>query len=127
MLQMLVEGKPGYKPEGKGVYRNFVRDVHMSQGRLVWKQEIDRYTGQETHVPLYMGWDDLGDAPAAVVVQRVAPMSFQVLREFYDDRMGIVDFGHWVMETMLSEFPELRWRIPAIQPGSLNTATVREG
>ena len=44
---MLVEGKPGYNPAGKGVYRNFQRDVHMSSSTSNWKQEIDLYTGKE--------------------------------------------------------------------------------
>jgi hypothetical protein len=100
MVKIMVEGEPGYKPKGKPVYRNFDKDVHMARSRLVWKQVRDSYTGEMRGVPLLCGWDFSGNFPAAVVIQRVAPMSYQVLREFYDDRMQAVDFGKWVLETL---------------------------
>jgi hypothetical protein len=105
MVQLLVEGKPGYKPEGKPVYRNYKREVHMAQGPLIWKKERDPYTGEIKGVPLLIGWDNTGDSPAAVAVQRIGPMSYQVLREFYDDRMGIIDFTKDVLEKLTTEFP----------------------
>lgn len=105
MQQMLVDGRPGYRPEGKGVYRNYNRDVHMASGELVWMQVPDPVNGGTKGAPLIMGWDNSGDAPASVVVQRVAPMQFQVLREFYDDRMGIVDFTADVIAKLQIEFP----------------------
>jgi hypothetical protein len=105
MVALLVEGKPGYKPEGKPVYRNYNREVHMSKAPLIWKQMRDSYTGELRGVPLLVGWDNTGDAPAAVVCQKVGPMSYQVLKEFHDDRMGIIDFTKHVLETLQTEYP----------------------
>jgi hypothetical protein len=105
MLQMLVEGKPGYKPAGKGVYRNFNRDVHMSSVPLIWFQEIDPYTGRERGTKLFAGWDNTGTSPACIVGQVVGPFRLQILREFYDDRMGIVDFTNHVMSSLEIQFP----------------------
>jgi hypothetical protein len=104
MIAILVDGEPGYKPRGKPVYRNFDKSVHMAKERLIWKQVRDQYTGDMKGVPLLCGWDFSGNFPAAVVTQRVAPMSYQVLREFYDDRMQAIDFAKWVLETLNMEY-----------------------
>ncbi len=105
MQQMLADGKPGYRPEGKGVYRNYKREIHMAEAELTWMQVPDAVTGGTKGAPLVMGWDNTGLSPAAVLIQRTAPMQFQVLREFYDDRAGLVDFTRIVLEIMASEFP----------------------
>ena len=54
---------------------------------------------------LLCGWDFSGNFPAAVVVQRVAPMQYQVLKEFYNDRMQAIDFAKWVLEEMAMLYP----------------------
>lgn len=105
MVKLLVKGEPGYKPEGKPVYRNFDKDAHMAKEPLVWKRLRDSYTGEMRGVPLLCGWDFSGNFPAAVLVQRVAPMSYQVLREFYDNRMQAVDFAKWVLESLAVDYP----------------------
>ena len=105
MVSILVDGEPGMKPKGKPVYRNFDKKVHISQAPLIWKQVMDTRTGEMKGVPLLCGWDFSGNFPACAVVQRVAPMSYQVLREFYDDRMQAVDFAKWVFETLAMEYP----------------------
>lgn len=105
MQQMLADGKPGYRPEGKGVYRNYVREVHMAQGPLMWMKVPDIHSGDLKGCPLLMGWDNTGLSPAAVLLQRIAPMQYQVLREFYDDRAGIVDFTQIVLEQLAVDFP----------------------
>lgn len=105
MVQLLVEGKPGFRPQGKPVYRNYVRDVHMAERPLIWKKERDNFTGEMKGVPLLMGWDNTGLLPAACLIQRVGPMSFQVLREYHEDRMGVVDFTKRVLEEIGRDFP----------------------
>ena len=35
----------------------------------------------------------------------MGPFRLQILREFYDDRMGIVDFTNLVLQRMYMEFP----------------------
>ena len=106
MLDVLVGGKPGYKPEGKGVYANFKIGEHMAEVPLVWAKTVDRNTGQEMNAPLIAGWDNTGiEGLACVVGQRVGPMSLQVLREFYNDRMGIIDLTWLVLSELEAAFP----------------------
>jgi hypothetical protein len=105
MVSVLVDGEPGMKPKGKPVYRNFDKKVHVSQAPLVWKKVPDARTGEMRGVPLLCGWDLSGNFPACAVIQRVAPMSYQVLREFYDDRMQVVDFAKHVFEELATAYP----------------------
>jgi hypothetical protein len=105
MIAILIDGEPGMKPKGKPVYRNFDKRVHMSTAPLSWMKLRDTYTGEMKGAPLLFGWDLSGNFPAAVALQRVAPMSYQVLKEFYDDRMQAVDFGKWVLELANTDFP----------------------
>ena len=100
-----IDGKPGMMPMGKPVYNNYDSSVHVAGFPLMWARTMDLQTGDDVGVPLYAGWDNSGDSPACVLVQRVAPMQFQVLREWYDDRMGIVDFTNWVSQSIIAEFP----------------------
>ena len=109
MIDLMVDGKPGYKPSGKPVYGNFKRDVHMAEGPLVWKREPDPYTGIVRGVKLFMGWDNNAKVKnAAVLAQVVGPWRVQVLREYYDpnERMGIIDLTNYIMSKVAVEFPE---------------------
>ncbi len=105
MVAIMVEGEPGEMPRGKPVYKNFDKNVHIAKAPLVWKRERDARTGEMRGVPLLCGWDFSGNFPAAVVVQRVAPMQYQVLKEFYNDRMQAIDFAKWVLEEMAMLYP----------------------
>ena len=105
MVDILVEGEPGEKPRGKPVYRNFDKHRHIAKGHLTWKRERDSRTGEMRGVPLLCGWDFSGNFPACVVTQRIAPMQYQALREFYNDRMQAIDFGKWVFETLSMDYP----------------------
>ena len=109
MTQMLVEGKPGYRPEGKPVYRNYRREFHMAQTPLEWKRVADPFSGEMKGVPLIRGWDNSGDVPAAILIQQVGPLSFHVLREWYDDRMGIVDFTEMVKYDCGIYYADAKW------------------
>ncbi len=104
MKAMLTNAKPGYRPEGKGVYRNYDQDRHLSTTPLKWATFRDPY-GDEHGVPLMMGWDNTGLQPAAVLVQRVDTMQFQVLREWWDLRAGIIDFTRLVIEDLAERYP----------------------
>ena len=69
---MYVEGKPGVIIQGKLVYHNFKRDVHVAEKPLVWAGG-----------PLYRGWDNSGNVPACVVVQVPRAGHIQILKEFF--------------------------------------------
>ena len=105
MVAIMVEGEPGEMPRGKPVYRNFDKHVHIAKVPLTWRKERDNRTGEMRGVPLLCGWDFSGNFPAAVVVQKIAPMQYQVLREFYNDRMQAIDFGKWVLSELSSSYP----------------------
>lgn len=80
-IAMYIEGKPGMMVVGRQVYQNFRRDRHVGVEPLIW-----------TGGTLYRGWDNTGLCPACVVVQVPTAGRIQVLREFWTDRDGIVDF-----------------------------------
>jgi len=92
-VDMYIEGKPGLMATGRLVFNNFKREAHVSHETLKW-----------SNGPLYRGWDNSGNCPAAVVVQCPTAGSIQVLREYCTDKMGIVDFTRWVVADC-----ELRW------------------
>ena len=92
-IDMYIDGKPGLMATGRLVFNNFKRSNHVSHGTLKWNNG-----------PLYRGWDNSGNCPAAVVVQCPTAGSIQVLREYCTDKMGIVDFTRWVVADC-----ELRW------------------
>lgn len=94
-IEMYIEGKPGIQIRGKLVYNNFKRNLH------VLEDEPLLYDG----LPLLVGWDHSGNMPAAVVVQVVGPLQVQILAEYYTEKMGIVDFGHYVNQEMNMMFP----------------------
>ena len=105
MVRMMVKGEPGKKPEGKGVYRNFEMKDHMSETPLMWMKVLDSATGLIHGAPLYAGWDNSGNFPACVVGQVVGSMSLQVLREYHDARMNIIDFTRAVMSSLEQAYP----------------------
>lgn len=53
-ISTYIEGKPGIIIQGKLVYNNFRRDMHQSQGSLIWAQG-----------PIWRGWDNSGTARPA--------------------------------------------------------------
>ena len=93
-ISMYIDGKPGIIIQGKAVLNNFRREYHEAKEPLVW-----------TGGPLYLGWDHSGNCPAAVLVQIPSSRRPQVLREYYSDRLGIVDFGNEVIAKINVDFP----------------------
>lgn len=91
---MYVDGKPGFIVEGKPVYNNFKRKHHVALESLAWSMG-----------KLYLGWDNTGLCPACVVVHVPTPMRPQVLREYWSDKMGIVDFTRYVIAQLNMDFP----------------------
>ena len=94
--------------------------------RLEWKHELDQYTGLMKGVKLFRGWDNTGNAPACVVVQIVGPFMLQVLREYYDERMGIVDFTNMVLGKGEADFPGAEW-VDYCDPAGFAEHADREG
>jgi hypothetical protein len=102
---MYVEGKPGVLIQGKLVYNNFRRELHVAKEPLVWSGG-----------PLYRGWDDSGNCPACIVLQIPTAGRLQILREFTTDRMNIVDFSKHVAMQCNVDFPNAEyvdWDDPA--------------
>lgn len=114
-VSMYVEGKPGIIIRGKLVYNNFLRDNHVAKQSLIW-------TGNE----LYRGWDNSGNCPACIVIQKVDYQKYQILREFHTDKMGIVDFSVFVKEQCDKEFPNAIYTDWA-DPAGANRYSTREG
>lgn len=93
-IALYIEGKPGILVKGKLVYNNFKRQYHVASEPLAWSGGV-----------LSVGWDHSGNTPAAVVVQLPTAGQAQVLREFYTDKMNIVDFGRYVLTSINQDFP----------------------
>jgi hypothetical protein len=106
-LEMFIEGKPGMPLKGRLVYANFKRDIHCSAGHLEWMQSPDEF-GQMRGIPLHLGWDNTGNMPAAVVIQVVGPLRAQVLKEYWTEREGIIDFARRVVSDLEKSFPGCR-------------------
>jgi hypothetical protein len=105
-LEMYVDGKPGILVTGKLLYHNFRRPIHVAKGSLIWPKGL----------PLYRGWDNSGNVPAAVVVGIPSPRQVHVFREFYHDKMGIADFTKYVINQCALAFPDAEfvdWGDPA--------------
>ncbi len=98
-LEMYVDGKPGILVTGKLLYNNFRRPIHVADAPLIWPKGL----------PLYRGWDNSGNVPAAVVVGVPAPRVVHVFKEFYHDKMGIVDFTKYVINQCNLLFPNAEW------------------
>jgi len=104
-IDVYVEGKPGVIPTGKAVYNNFRRAYHEAKEGLIWD-------GQ----PLFRGWDNSGNIPAAVIVMFPDATKCHVLAEYHSDRMGIVDFAKWVSAECSQRWPNAQfsdWADPA--------------
>lgn len=93
-ISMYIDGKPGVLIQGKPVYNNFDRAHHVAAEPVEWSGG-----------PLYVGWDNSGNTPAAVVIQIPSPLCVHVLREYHTEKMGIVDFANWVMSENNLLFP----------------------
>jgi len=90
-----VEGKPGVLIEGKPVYSNFDYNEHVASSEIEW-----------LGTPLYIGIDDSGNLPAAVVVEVLEGRRAHVLMEYWTERYGIVDFGKMLMVELAKRFPD---------------------
>lgn len=102
---MYIDGKPGIIVEGKHVYNNFVKDIHVSPVPLKWSKGT-----------LYRGWDNSGNCPACVVGQMPTANHFQLLREFHTDRKNIIDFTDEVVVECNRLWPNAKyeeWADPA--------------
>ena len=93
-IKMFIEGRPGIRVLGKVVYGNFNESRHVSREFL-----------ESNGTPLYMGWDNSGNFPAAVLVQVKGPLSIQVLAEFYSEREGIIDFTRKTLQMVEEQCP----------------------
>lgn len=105
-VDMYILGKPGVMVSGKLVYNNFRREYHVAKEPLKW-----------TGGTLHCGWDNSGNRPACTVTQLPSPMRVQILREYHNDRMNIVDFTKYVVHQMNLAFPGAKavehWADPA--------------
>ncbi len=100
-----IDSQPGIIIIGKLVYNNFDRRRHVAEAPLSWARG-----------KIIRGWDISGNLPAAIALQIPRPKHVQVLREFYHDKMGIVDFGNWVKVECNLAYPNaefIDWEDPA--------------
>jgi hypothetical protein len=86
-VERYIEGKPGVTRVGKDVYGTFSYKYHVSTDPLAWPDK--KFT-------IYRGWDNTGNTPACVACYVPSPGIIHILREFYDDHSGIVDFAEHV-------------------------------
>lgn len=105
-IEMYIEGKPGMIVKGALVYNNFKRDYHVAKEPLVWHKG-----------PLYRGWDNSGNSPAAVICQVIdGGRGVQILKEFTAGTEGIVDFTRRVVVQCNEWYPGaeyIEWADPA--------------
>jgi hypothetical protein len=92
-IDVYLDGKPGIMVVGRLVYNNFRREYHIAKESITW-------LGGE----LIMGWDNSGNCPACIVAQVPGARQIHILREYYSDRMGIVDFTNFVVHQINMEF-----------------------
>jgi len=105
-IERMVIGRPGMTLLGKLVYKNFLASEHWSADTLDWAREISPLDGSQTGVPFYLGWDNSGNNPAAVVGQVVGPQKLEILREYWADKAtNIVDFTTEVLQDMERRWP----------------------
>lgn len=97
-IKRYVMGEWGVQVKGKPVYNNFLSDFHVAKQPLVWAKG-----------PLFCGWDNSGNSPAAVVCQVPSAGLIQILRCYYSDRSGIVDFSKAVVSDRNATFPDAVW------------------
>lgn len=100
-----VMGKWGVTVQGKPVYNNFRSNIHVAK-------ESIKHIGNT----LYTGWDNSGNCPACIIVQVPTAGIIQVLREYKTEKMGIVDFGDYVVADRNMRYPNcvfVEWGDPA--------------
>lgn len=110
-----IKNEPGIILQGKLVYANFSKEVHVASQPLIWSKGI-----------LYRGWDNSGNCPACVVSQVPTAQQLQILREFYTDREGIVDFSKRVVVGCNLAFPGAEY-IDYGDPAGAITFSQKEG
>ncbi len=114
-IAMYVDGKPGIIIRGKLVYNNFMRDYHVGKESLIWSKGA-----------LFRGWDNSGNCPACVVLQMPQTRNVQVLREFWTDKEGIVDFTNRVITECNIRFPGAEY-LDWCDPAGFNEYSKRTG
>jgi len=97
-ISRYVRGEPGITVQGKQVYWNFRRDLHVGKEKLKW-------TGGK----LYAGWDNTGNCPACIVAQIPTAGMLHILKEYHTERMGIVDFVNMVIADRNNNWPDAEW------------------
>jgi len=100
-----VMGKWGVTVQGKPVYNNFRSSIHVATNPI-------KHVGKT----LYTGWDNSGNCPACVIIQVPTAGVIQTLREYHTERMGIVDFGDYVVADRNMRYPNaefIEWGDPA--------------
>lgn len=106
-IERYIDGKPGVQKVGKDVYAGFSHGFHVAKEALVWPGKS---------FTIYRGWDNTGNHPACVAVYMPTPGVIHVLREFWDDRSGIIDFAERVKRECNAVFPDasfIDWGDPA--------------
>ena len=102
-----IEGKPGVQKVGKDVYGSFSYNFHVAKNPIVWPGKA---------FTIYRGWDNTGNCPACVVGYIPTPGVVHILREFWDDRSGIIDFAERVKRECLATYQDAKfidWGDPA--------------
>ena len=97
-IDRYVKGMPGVTVQGKAVYHNFIKKLHVAEQPLVWNKST-----------LFAGWDNSGNCPACIVAQVPTAGVVHILREYHTERMGILDFGHMVLGDRNARFPNAKW------------------
>lgn len=87
LLKTLVRGEWGVTLQGKLVYPEFNRKLHVSD------TPIKPHTSSE----FVLGWDHTGLHPGCVVTQ-MQGQQWCILKEFWEEDVGIMDFGQMVMQ-----------------------------
>lgn len=106
-IDRYIEGKPGVGKVGKDVYSSFSHNYHVAKESIVWPGK---------NFTIYRGWDNTGNCPACVVCFMPTAGVVHILREFWDDRSGIVDFAERVNRQCNALFPDAKyidWGDPA--------------
>ncbi len=80
-IKVYIDGDYGYLKDGKPVFGNYNDTLHCSETTL---EAVKAY-------PLLLGFD-FGLTPACVVAQYDHKGRFNILKEFYDDDMGLTNF-----------------------------------
>lgn len=106
-IERYIEGKPGVMKVGKDVYPQFSHTFHVAKEALIWPGKA---------FTIYRGWDNTGNRPAAVAGYVPSAGVIHILREFWDDRSGIIDFAERVKRECNAIYPDasfVDWGDPA--------------